>query len=137
MLAQHGLHVDAVNISAYGLHLAWQRAQPAGWPIQGIVADVERPWLPHRQYQVILISFFLHRPLFALIRQRLQPGGWLVYETFTTAQLRPSNNQPMRRDFLLEPGELQATFADFKILFYDEGEHARSVTAQLLAQKPN
>jgi hypothetical protein len=100
------------------------------------VADVERPWLPHRQYQVILVSFFLHRPLFALIRERLQPGGWLVYETFTTAQLRQFSSQPMRPDFLLEPGELPAAFADFEILFYDEGEHARGVTAQLLAQKP-
>jgi tellurite methyltransferase len=134
-LAQHGLAVDAVDISGYGLRLAQQRAQIAGLSLGLIAADVERPWLPHRRYDVILVSFFLHRPLFGLIKNRLKPGGWLVYETYTTAQLLQPHHPPMRPDFLLQPGELKATFADFKIFLYDEGEHSRRMTAQLLAQK--
>jgi protein-L-isoaspartate O-methyltransferase len=137
-LAQHGLQVDAVDISGQGVHLAHQRAIEAGLTsaqIRFIVADLERPWLPQRGYEVILVSFFLYRPLFPLIKKHLRLGGWLVYETFTTAQALNSNHQTMRCDFLLEPQELKEVFADFEILFYDEADHAGRATAQLLARK--
>ncbi len=134
-LAQHGLQVDAVDISCHGLRLAQQRAKAAGLPICFIAADIERPWLPHRQYDLILISFFLYRPLFPLIKERLRPGGWLIYETLTIAQPVGWSDQPPHREFLLEPGELQAAFADFEILFYDETDHGKRATAQLLARK--
>lgn len=138
VLAQHGLQVDAVDISSQGLHLARQRLIKAGVTseqVRFIVADLERPWLPRQSYAVILVSFFLYRPLFPLIKERLQLGGWLVYETFTTAQEVDSKHQPIRRDFLLEPQELPRVFADFEILFYDETNQHERATAQLLACK--
>lgn len=134
-LAQHGLQVDAIDISAQGLYLAKQRAQEVGAAIHFIIADIERPWLPQRDYNVILVSFFLHRPLFPLIKERLYSGGWLIYETLTIAQKDSPHIQPMRAEFLLQPGELKEAFADFEILFYDEGQHERGITAQLLARK--
>jgi SAM-dependent methyltransferase len=133
-LARHGLQVDAVDISCQGLHLAQQCAKATGAPIRFIVADIERPWLPHRFYDIILVSFFLYRPLFPLIKECLQPGGWLIYETLTTDQ-QVGLDEPMRREFLLEPGELKTAFADFEVLFYDEADHGNRVTAQLLARK--
>jgi 2-polyprenyl-3-methyl-5-hydroxy-6-metoxy-1,4-benzoquinol methylase len=135
-LAQHGLQVDAVDISCQGLRLAQQRAKAAGVSIRFIVADIERPWLPQRRYEVILVSFFLYRSLFPLIKERLQPGGWLIYETLTTAQQIGCGDQPIQRGFLLEPDELRAAFADFEILFYAEADHGDRTTAQLLARKP-
>jgi SAM-dependent methyltransferase len=136
-LAQHGLQVDAVDISGQGLRLAQQRAKEAGVSIRFIVADIERPWLPQRRYEVILVSFFLYRPLFPLIKARLQPGGWLIYETLTTAQQVGCGDQPICPGFLLEPDELRAAFADFEILFYTEADHGNRTTAQLLARKPS
>jgi tellurite methyltransferase len=139
-LAQHGLRVDAVDISCQGLRLARRRALTAGFEpgrqIRFIVADLERAWLPAAQYEVILVSFFLHRPLFPLIEALLAPGGWLAYETFTIAQTIAPNNRPIRRELLLRPGELRAAFAGLEILFYAEGEHNDKATAQLLARKP-
>ncbi|MFN8454027.1 MAG: methyltransferase domain-containing protein [Anaerolineae bacterium] len=134
-LARHGLRVDAIDISAQGLSLAQQRAQEAGAAIHFIVADVERPWLPHRAYDVILVSYFLYRPLFPLIKTRLCSGGWLIYETLTVAQKEISSSQPLRPEFLLKPGELKDAFADLEILLYDEGQHERGIAAQLLARK--
>lgn len=134
-LAQHGLQVDAVDISGQGLRLAQQRAREAGVAIRFMVADLERPWLPRRSYDVILVSFFLYRPLFPLIRASLQPGGWLVYETLTAGQKFHSSRQPTRPDFLLQPQELQVAFADFEILFYAEVNQDQRATAQLLARK--
>lgn len=134
-LAKHGLQVDAIDISAQGLYRAQQRTHQAGAAIRFIVADIERPWLPHRDYEVILVSYFLYRPLFPLIKVRLCSGGWLIYETLTIAHKETFHTQPMRSEFLLKPGELKEAFADFEILFYDEGQHERGITAQLLARK--
>jgi SAM-dependent methyltransferase len=132
------LRVDAVDISGQGLHLAQQCARQAGLApgaIRLLLADVERPWLPRRCYDVILVSFFLYRPLFSLIKEHLRPGGWLVYETLTLAPTTGAGHQPSRREFLLEPQELKQTFADFEILFYAEVDQDRRATAQLLARK--
>jgi tellurite methyltransferase len=138
-LAQRGLRVDAVDISCRGLGLARQRAMAvnliSGKHIRLIALDIERPWLPYRRYDVILVSFFLYRPLFRLIRARLVPGGWLVYESYTTDQVHTSGGRPLRRDFLLEQNELRDAFSDYEILYYDEGNHNDKATAQLLARK--
>lgn len=139
-LARHGLRVDAVDISEHGLALAQQRwravTPPLPHPPQLIVADIERPWLPHAAYDVVLVSFFLHRPLFPLIKTRLRPGGWLIYESFTVEQADAPPHHPIRPHFLLAPHELKNAFADFDLLFYDEGWHHGKATAQLLARKP-
>lgn len=139
-LAQHGLQVDAVDISGQGLRLARERAAAAGLnpgrQVHYIMADLERPWLPHRAYDVILISFFLHRPLFPLIKKRLRPGGWLVYETFTVAQTKVNPHRSYRPGILLEPQELRQAFESFELLSYAEGRHNEKATAQLFARKP-
>ncbi len=141
-LARQGWPVDAVDISWQGLQRARKRLSAAGLSHQArfIVADVERPWLPHSRYRLILVSFFLYRPLFPLLQQRLEPGGWLVYETFTVDQFlraqQETSHPPSQREFYLEQNELRQSFSNFDILFYDEGEHNRKFTAQLLARKP-
>lgn len=138
-LAQHGLYVDAVDMSRQGLSLVKQRAIEAGLKpgkdLCLIVADLERPWLPRREYDVILVSFFLYRPLFPMIKAQLRPGGWLVYETLTIHQTFGPDRPPARPDFLLQPQELKETFADFELLFYAESSHNQRATAQLLARK--
>jgi SAM-dependent methyltransferase len=132
--------VDAVDISWAGVRLTLDRAAEAGLSARvcGIVADVERPWLPQAPYEVILVSYFLYRPLFALIEQRLRPGGWLVYETFTVEQLaNPRHRGSARSEFYLQPQELAEAFSGrLQVLFYDEGDHQGRQTAQLLARKP-
>lgn len=137
-LARHGLRVDAVDISEQGLALARRRVQAAGLPdgrVQFILADIERPWLPKAQYDVIVVTFFLHRPLFPLLQQRLAPGGWLIYESFTVDQPVAPDQHPIRPHFLLRRGELRAAFAGLDILYYDEGLHEDKATAQLVGQK--
>ncbi len=139
-LAQHGLQVEAVDISGQGLRLARERAMAAGLipgrQIRYTIADLERSWLPRRDYDVILVSFFLHRPLFPLIKARLRPGGWLVYETFTVEQTKVTPHRSFRASVLLQPEELRQAFGNFEILSYAEGLHNEKATAQLLARKP-
>ncbi len=139
-LARHGWQVDAVDISRRGLHLARQRLFQAHLKtrqIRFIVADVERPWLPHGQYDLVLVSFFLCRPLFPLIKERLTPGGHLIYETLILNKAKTTTSQCTRPKFLLKPHELKEAFSDFEILVYDEGDYHQKVTARLLARKPH
>lgn len=139
-LAQHGLRVDAIDISWQGLQLSRQRALVARFgpeQIRFIVADIEQTWPLRARYDLILVSFFLYRPLFPVIKNSLLSGGRLIYETYTVEQLnQPDRPRLARPDFYLNAGELRYAFSDFEILFYDEGMHNQRATAQLLAQKP-
>jgi SAM-dependent methyltransferase len=141
-LARHGWSVDAVDISAQGLRLARQRALESSLDnrIRFIVADVEQPWLPQRCYHLILVSFFLYRPLFPMLKAQLKGGGWLIYETFTVDRFEWVRNSPdgqrTRREFYLERQELRAAFSDLDIVFYEEGDYKGKSTARLLARKP-
>ena len=72
-----------------------------------IAADLEgdAPWpLGERRFAGIVVTNYLHRPLFPRIAAALQPGGVLLYETFGLGNER--FGRPSNPDFLLKPGEL-------------------------------
>jgi SAM-dependent methyltransferase len=69
-------------------------------------ADLEAAsWpFPPARFDAVIVTNYLHRPLFADLAAALRAGGVLIYETFmlgNEALGRPSNP-----DFLLRPGEL-------------------------------
>lgn len=75
--------------------------------IEVIQADLEdgSPWpLADRRFGAIVVTNYLHRPLFPLLFDSLQPGGILLYETFMEGNER--FGKPDRPDFLLKDGEL-------------------------------
>jgi len=61
------------------------------------------PFAPGR-FAGIVVTNYLHRPLFPRLLDSLAPGGVLVYETFAAGNAR--FGKPSRQAFLLEPGEL-------------------------------
>lgn len=61
------------------------------------------PFAPAR-FAGIVVTNYLHRPLFAAMLASLAPGGVLVYETFAHGNER--YGKPSNPDFLLQPGEL-------------------------------
>ncbi len=64
----------------------------AGWPFPGEAFDA------------IVVTNYLHRPLFPAILAALAQGGVLIYETF--ADGNQAFGKPSNPDFLLQPGEL-------------------------------
>ena len=69
-------------------------------------ADLEAaPWpFPPGRFDGVVVTNYLHRPLFGNLVAALRAGGVLIYETFmlgNEALGRPSNP-----DFLVRPGEL-------------------------------
>lgn len=73
-----------------------------------VTADLEdgSPWpLPaDARFAAVVVTNYLHRPLFPRLLEALAPGGVLLYETFALGNER--YGRPSRPDFLLRPGEL-------------------------------
>lgn len=92
--------------------------------------------LDGESYAAILVFNYLHRPLLSGLKKAIQPGGIIVYETFTTAQRK--FGRPGNPDFLLEPGELKQFFNDWQVLHNYEGELQDPLRAgaQIIARKP-
>ena len=80
----------------------------AGHPgIDIVQADLEdgSPWpLPGRTFGAVVVTSYLHRPLFPALLDALAPGGVLLYETFMEGNER--FGEPSRPAFLLKDGEL-------------------------------
>jgi SAM-dependent methyltransferase len=88
-----------------------------------VQADLEggKPW-PFRgeQFEAIVVTKYLHRPLFPMLRESLAPGGVLLYETFVLGNER--FGRPSNPEFLLRPGELLEVFKDLTVKGFEEGE---------------
>lgn len=113
-LSQHGIHVLGVDRQPEAL------AAAATWG-ETLQADVENgPWpLPGRQFNAVIVTNYLWRPLFPDILQSLAPNGVLIYETFAAGH--ETVGRPSRPDFLLQPGELLQVCAGLQVVAYENG----------------
>ncbi|MFH1804395.1 MAG: methyltransferase domain-containing protein [Pseudomonadota bacterium] len=93
--------------------------------LEVIKTDLEAaPWpLPERQFDLVVVTNYLHRPLFADLQRAVRPGGWLLYETFM--QGNEAFGQPRSPQFLLRPDELRDVFADWQFIAFDQGQKIR------------
>jgi hypothetical protein len=84
-------------------------------------------------FSLILCLHYLQRSLFSAMQAALLPGGMLLFETYTRAQVEDANG-PKNPAYLLEIGELRTAFPRLRIVFYRE-LRARKGIASLIAQK--
>jgi SAM-dependent methyltransferase len=86
-----------------------------------VVADIEAgPWpLDGREFDAVVVTNYLWRPLLPRIAASVAPGGLLVYETFARGQ--ELLGRPSRAEFLLGPGELLRAAAGLHVLAYEDG----------------
>lgn len=115
-LAAHGLQPTGIDRDAAALAAC---ADVPGAAL--IAADVENgPWpCPGRQFDVVVVTNYLWRPLWPTLLASLAPGGVLLYETF--ADGNQTVGKPSRPDFLLQPGELLQRCAGLTIVGYEDG----------------
>lgn len=88
---------------------------------EAVVADIENvPWpLMGRQFDAVVVTNYLWRPLLPTLLNSLLLGGVLIYETFT--QGNETVGKPSRPDFLLRPAELLAVCQDLRIVAFEDG----------------
>lgn len=92
---------------------------------EAIVANIERDTWPLmngsqvHQFQAVIVTNYLWRPLFPIIEQSVAPAGLLIYETF--ADGNESIGKPSNPDFLLRPDELLAVFKNMHVVGFEQG----------------
>lgn len=86
-----------------------------------ITADIETDAWPlvGRQFDAVVVTNYLWRPLLPAIAAAVAPGGLLIYETFAVGHERVG--RPTRADFLLRPGELLTACNGLRVLGYEDG----------------
>jgi SAM-dependent methyltransferase len=102
-----------------------------------VQADLENgnPWpFAGQRFGGIVVTNYLHRPLFESISDALDEGGVLIYETFMIGNER--YGKPSNPAFLLRPGELREAFVALEVIAFEEGDVARpkpAVTQRICA----
>jgi SAM-dependent methyltransferase len=109
--------------AARGLEVVAVDREPQA--IEGVTfvqADLEggAPWpFAGRRFAAVVVTNYLHRPLFSVLEQSLEQGGVLIYETFMLGNER--FGRPSNPAFLLKPGELLQVFAGLTHIAFEQG----------------
>ena len=133
-LAARGLDVTLADVSDVALERAAREAHDRGIALATLRIDLESSPLPRGPWDLVLCTYFLHRPLFAAFATELAPGGWLVVAHATRTNLeRHPRPGPAH---VLEDGELPALVRGLEVASYEEGwlESGRH-EARLVARK--
>jgi SAM-dependent methyltransferase len=108
--------------------------------ILALCADIESgPW-PYagRQFDAVVVTNYLHRPLFPALIDVVAPGGLLIYETFAVGNER--HGRPSNPDFLLREGELlEQVSGVLGVVAYEHGRVTNpklAVVQRLCARRP-
>lgn len=97
----------------------------AGQPgVELVAADLEGEGWPlssSRRFAAVVVTNYLHRPLFPALLSALEPEGILLYETFMQGNQRLG--RPSRPDFLLEDRELvERVRGRLHLVAFEQGE---------------
>jgi SAM-dependent methyltransferase len=90
-----------------------------------VLADIENdPWplikeQKTQQFQALVVTNYLWRPLFSVMADSVASGGFLIYETFSNGN--ETVGKPSRPDFLLQTGELLTRFPGFRTIAFEDG----------------
>ena len=71
-------------------------------------------------FDAVVVTNYLHRPLWPHLLRAVAPGGVLIYETFAAGN--ETVGKPSRPDFLLNPGELlDVARGTLRVIGYEDG----------------
>ena len=134
LLAQLGYRVVALDRDAASLGRVQAQGQieesTARDAVELKLADVEAgPWpFADAEFDGVVVTNYLHRPLFPRISASLRTGGVLIYETF--AQGNERHGRPSNPDFLLAQDELLRAFAPaLAVVAFEQGRVEVPATA--------
>ena len=128
LFAERGLEVVAVDRDPQSIaDVTFVQADledGSAWPFAG------------KRFAAIVVTNYLHRPLFACLEEALEENGLLIYETFMVGNER--HGRPSNPAFLLNPGELLAAFQDLTPIAFEQGyveRPKRAVVQRLCARR--
>ena len=135
MLAAAGFAVTAVDRDVAALERLRGHALRLELDVRVEAMDLEASVVSLGQaaFDLIVVTRYLHRPLFPCLVEALAPGGALVYETFLVGQ--GERGHPRNPAFLLEPGELLRMVHPLEVLRSREGDFEGAMLASVVARR--
>jgi 2-polyprenyl-3-methyl-5-hydroxy-6-metoxy-1,4-benzoquinol methylase len=132
-MAQHGWRVTLSDISEVGIAKARESAGEFEKKIDFEVRDSSSFSAESKQYDLIMVFFYLERTIFPELVKALRPGGLLLYKTYT--RLHPKFGRgPTHPMHLLEENELLRSFPGLTVLHYHETVRDRGI-AEFVGRK--
>jgi len=132
-LAQHGFDVTAWDLSDVAVDKVNTYAVEKKLSLHAEKIDIEKSLdALQGEFDVIVVSFFLHRESLSVLYKLLKPCGLLFYQTFSGEQLNGVG--PSRSAFRLHRGELLKVFSSMKLLSYRE-DYAFSANENVIADQ--
>jgi SAM-dependent methyltransferase len=122
---RHARHLAGLGFSV----LAVDRDEAALATLEAVagidtrIADLEQGTWPFaaQRFDAIVVSHYLHRPLFADLLAALLSDGVLIYETFALGNA--AFGKPARPEFLLQPDELLSRLAAaLRVVAFEQGQ---------------
>jgi SAM-dependent methyltransferase len=138
---RHAIPLAEAGFVTYGVDVAVDRLANARHALarRGLTAlqwaaDLDTYPLPAGRFDLLFCTRFLLRARWDDLKGCVRPGGFVLYETFTTGQIARGFG-PSSPDHLLHPGELEAAFGGWTVL-HSEEVHEPAAMARLVARKP-
>lgn len=138
---RHAVYLAGLGhpVAAVDIDLALSETVRATPGVEWIEADLEgAPWpCAGRSFGAVLVSRYLHRPLFDTLFDSLESGGVLIYETFALGQAK--YGRPRNPVHLLLPGELlEVVHGRLQVIAFEDVEEVerRRCMQRLCARKP-
>lgn len=130
LLVERGLVLDVASgagrharlFAARGLEVLAVDREPHEIPgVRFVQADLENGDWPFgaERFAAIVVTNYLHRPLFTQLEAALADEGVLIYETFMAGNEK--YGRPSNPAFLLRPGELLTAFRGLTPIAFEQG----------------
>ena len=126
--AARGARVTAIDKDEARLAAGRERAEAQGLSIEWTAADLEEPWPQLGGFDAVLMFNYLDRARMPQTIELIEPGGFLMMETFLSIQ-RELGWGPTSDDHLLHPGELARLVSPLEVV------HGREVLEAVDAER--
>lgn len=134
-LAQKGYDVLGIDISSVALKKSKQLAREYKVRIDTILGSFKSYKFKEGQFDAIINFYWVDHSINNKLKKFLKPGGVLIYEAYTTNQLKKKGFEKHNPEHMLSPGELLKLFPDMQILKYEEPMHEDKYRASIILQK--
>jgi SAM-dependent methyltransferase len=149
-LARRGFRVTSLDQSAVAARKCAALATRFGVELEVVIGRLPEYPLPEASFDAVVL-IFLHLPpdvrraVHALAARALRPGGLVILEAFTPAQLGRPRGGPPTRERLQTAADLAQDFAGLDLLLLEEtetelaegdGHRGPAAVVRMVAQKP-
>jgi SAM-dependent methyltransferase len=134
-LAQKGYRVTGIDISSVAVKKAHMLAEEFGVKFKGVVASLNNYKIPPASFDAIVCFYYVDRSLIDKMKSWLKPGGILIYEAYTTRQVKNKKSPEYNPDYYLKEQELLHLFSGMRVLKYEEPLHEKEFRSSIILMK--